>query len=135
MAGKNDEMKTVLGETSKIQGEMEVSHGISINGYFKGKLKSKGKILVGKNGRVEADVEAEEIVNAGFIDGEVYAKKKLIIHNEGEVDGSIKTSKLVLEKGGKINGRVDMGRNDKSRETQKIEGQKKEEEKIKKNNE
>ncbi len=119
MAGKNDEMKTVLGETSKIEGEMEVNHGISINGYFKGKLKSSGKILVGKNGRIDADVEAEEIINAGFVDGDIVAKKKLVIHSEGEVDGSIKTSKLVLEKGGKINGKINMGMKEKSKNENK----------------
>ena len=121
MASKNDEMKTVLGETSKIEGEMEVNHGISINGYFKGKLKSSGKILVGKNGRIDADVEAEEIINAGFVDGDIVAKKKLVIHSEGEVDGSIRTSKLVLEKGGKINGKINMGAEEKTESDQKPE--------------
>lgn len=109
MAKKNKLMETVLGETSSIKGDLEVAHGITIGGTFSGTLKSGGKVIIGKKGKIDADIEAEEVITAGFINGDIKAINKLVVHNKGKVEGNVKTSSLVLEKGGIINGSIDMG--------------------------
>ena len=121
MANEND-MGTVLGNTSEITGEMKVEKGISLNGYFNGKLKSGGKILIGKKGNIEADIEGQEIIIAGHVKGNIIAKSKVIIHSRGKVDGDVKTDSLILEDGGLINGKIDMGyKSEKKKSTDKKE--------------
>lgn len=106
-----EKMETVLGETSSIQGDLKVAHGITIAGNFKGTLKSGGKVIIGVKGDIEADIEAEEVITAGKVLGNVTAKRKLIVQRSGKIIGDVKTAKLILEEGGIINGSIDMGQN------------------------
>jgi len=109
MADNRETMETILGETSNIKGDLEVAHGIQIQGTFKGTLKSGGKVIIGEKGHVFANIEAEELISAGRIEGNVIARKRLLLNNTGAIIGDVKTAKLIMEEGALINGAIDMG--------------------------
>lgn len=104
-----DTMETVLGATSNIKGDLEVAHGIQIQGMFKGTLKSGGKVIIGEKGIVIANIDAEELISEGRIEGNVIARKRLQLSGKGAIIGDVRTQKLVMEEGTLINGSIDMG--------------------------
>jgi cytoskeletal protein CcmA (bactofilin family) len=59
-------------------------------------------LVIGEQGKVEADVRAGYIVINGEIKGAIRAEDKVEIHSRGRVLGSITTPKLVVEEGAYI---------------------------------
>ncbi|HDS02899.1 MAG TPA: polymer-forming cytoskeletal protein [Firmicutes bacterium] len=105
----HERMETFIGETCRIEGTLNVEHGITISGKFKGHIKAGGKVIVSSTGDIHADIDADEVVTAGKINGNVTAKKRAVIHGTGAITGKLKTGKLLLEEGGILNGDVNMG--------------------------
>ncbi|HPE29271.1 MAG TPA: polymer-forming cytoskeletal protein [Candidatus Mcinerneyibacteriales bacterium] len=105
----HERMETFIGDTCRIEGTLNVEHGITISGRFKGNIKAGGKVIVSSTGEIQADIEADELVTAGKITGNVTAKKRTVIHSTGSIIGKLKTDKLLLEEGGLLNGDINMG--------------------------
>jgi len=56
-------------------------------------------LVIGEQGKVEADVRAGYVVINGEIKGTIRAEDKVEIHSRGRVCGSIITPKLIVDEG------------------------------------
>jgi cytoskeletal protein CcmA (bactofilin family) len=90
---------TMIGEGTKLRGEFDLDGFLRIDGDFSGKINSKGKILIGLNGRVECEMMASEVQIGGMVKGNIIAKEKVEISSTGIVIGNIISSNLVIEEG------------------------------------
>ena len=86
-------------KNTKIDGELEFKGSFRIDGYFKGKINSESILIIGENGKVEADIEIGNIIINGETKGNIHAKEKVEIHASGRVFGNIISPKLSIEEG------------------------------------
>ena len=97
-------INSIIGEGTKFKGEFDLNGLLRIDGDFTGVIRTKGKVLIGKNGRAECTLHAGTVVVGGVIRGEIYSTEKVIILSTGLVLGAITTPRLIIEEGVIFNG-------------------------------
>ncbi len=81
------------------KGDLNFKGSFRVDGHFKGTIKSDSILIVGPNGKVEADVEIGHAIIDGQLKGSLHARSKVEIHSSGRVTGTIISPKLVIEEG------------------------------------
>jgi cytoskeletal protein CcmA (bactofilin family) len=82
-----------------------------IDGEAQGKIRfAQARVTVGPNGRVQADIEAREIMVQGTVRGNLKASERIHLGEASRVQGSLQTPRLGIEDGAKLRGKVDMTR-------------------------
>lgn len=81
--------ESLISKGVKVVGEVTCDEDISIEGEFEGKLKVNGRLHVGRNGRVSAEVKVNVISVEGKIKGNISAIEKVHIYPTGQVEGDI----------------------------------------------
>ncbi len=107
MAKQPEELivNSLIGEESEFVGEIKVKGLLRIDGYFKGKIITQGKILIGEKGIVDTDIRAAIVVVGGEVRGSIIATKKVTLLATSKVYGDIITKKIVAEEGVIFEGR------------------------------
>ena len=91
-------MNSIIGKGCKINGTIEVKEGtLRIDGEFEGTVTCPDTLIIGKEGRVKADVKVKNAVIGGSITGNIDAKDKIELQAGSKVEGDIKTSRLVID--------------------------------------
>jgi cytoskeletal protein CcmA (bactofilin family) len=101
--------KTILGPTLEIEGEIEGSEDLVIQGKVNGRIVSKKALTIDESGDVNATVTTEALAVSGRLNGNVEASDKVEIRREGTMIGDIKAPRVVIADGAKFKGRVEMG--------------------------
>lgn len=84
---------------TRFKGELSFKGSFRIDGHFQGTIISDSMLVIGEQGKVEADIQVGYIVINGESKGTIRAEDKVEIHSRGRVFGSIITPKLVVEEG------------------------------------
>jgi cytoskeletal protein CcmA (bactofilin family) len=84
---------------TEFKGELNFKGSFRIDGHFKGTINSDSMLVIGEQGKVEADVKVGYLVISGEIKGTIRAKDKVEVQNCGRVIGTIITPKLAVEEG------------------------------------
>jgi cytoskeletal protein CcmA (bactofilin family) len=92
-------VNSIIGEGTTLRGDFELNGLLRIDGIFYGKVKTNGKVLVGKNGIAECNIVAGTVVIGGKVKGEVIATERITLLSTGELIGDIVTPRLVIEEG------------------------------------
>ena len=102
---------TSIGSGLKIRGELSGTSDLYIDGEAQGKITlPDSKVTVGANGRVQADIEAREIVIEGTIQGNLKARETVHLGASSKVEGSIVTPRIGIDDGARLRGKVEMVR-------------------------
>jgi cytoskeletal protein CcmA (bactofilin family) len=88
-----------LDKETEIKGELNFKGSFRIDGNFKGNINSDSTLIIGENGKLEADLNVGHVIINGEIKGNIQAKEKVIINSSGRVIGTITTPILVVEEG------------------------------------
>jgi cytoskeletal protein CcmA (bactofilin family) len=97
-------INSIIGEGTRFKGEFDLNGLLRIDGDFTGTIRTKGKVLVGKNGRAECTLHAGTVVIGGVVRGEIFSSEKVIILSTGLMLGNITTPRLIVEEGVILNG-------------------------------
>jgi cytoskeletal protein CcmA (bactofilin family) len=92
-------MTGFLDKDTHIEGDLSFKGSFRIDGSFKGTIDSESTLIVGENGKIEAEIKVGYIVVNGEIKGNIQAKEKVEINSTGRVIGSVTAPKLVVEEG------------------------------------
>ncbi len=92
-------VETIMGNGTKIIGDLETKGSVRVEGEITGKIKAKGDVFVGKAGNIQTEIEARKVVIAGKVEANIVAHKKLEILETGILKGDIKTDKLIIKEG------------------------------------
>ncbi len=84
---------------TEFKGDLTFKGAFRIDGYFKGTINSDSMLIIGEQGKVEADVKVGYVVISGEIKGTIRATNKVEVHNRGRVIGTVITPKLAVEEG------------------------------------
>ena len=105
---ESEKVETVFSETTSFDGTLKFSTSIKIEGNFKGKIISKGYLMIGENAKVRANIKAHSIVIAGEVRGNVEADDRLEMLPTGKLYGNIRTKKLKMADGVVFEGTCEM---------------------------
>ena len=98
---------SVLGESISIQGTMRGNEDLTIEGDFAGEIHlGEATVVVGREARVDADVEAGRAIIMGRVNGSVTAKHLVQLTKTGTISGEIRTPRLDIEDGAMYQGSV-----------------------------
>jgi len=99
---------SLLSKEVKIEGDIQGSENLQVEGKFKGSIKLTGDIFVGPTGVIEADVEADNVVIQGQLNGNVTARKQLQIQSTGKLVGDCSAQSIDIKEGALFEGRSKM---------------------------
>lgn len=99
----------VIGKGTVLEGNIETSGNIRIEGKIIGNLKSKSKVALGHSSVVDGNVSAQNADVEGTVKGKVEIADMLVLKSTAVVHGDISTGKLVVEPGAVFNGTCKMG--------------------------
>ena len=101
-------LDTYIGEQTLFEGSLTSKDDLCIYGSVRGRIESAGRVVIGQSGEVEADIVADDVVVNGKVVGDVTAKGILEMSSTGIIQGDVKTSRLIMEDGGKFEGHCEM---------------------------
>ncbi len=111
--------QATIGRSLVIKGEISGSEPLYIDGQVEGKINfSEGRITIGRNGHVAANIIAKELVIMGTVNGNVECSDRLEIRGEGSVTGDVVTRRISVENGAVMKGSVEVRAGAKSKEDQ-----------------
>lgn len=93
----NHYINSIVGEGTFVTGTIVSNELLRIDGSFRGPIQSTGKVLIGKDGRVESFITAETVVVGGIVKGNIKATDRIVILTNGVVIGNIKAPRLIIE--------------------------------------
>ena len=94
-----------------IKGEITGREDLFIDGEVHGKIHlDEGRVTIGPNGRVTADVEANEIVVRGRVKGNLHGRERVQIRQTGHAVGDVITQRILVEDGAELHGHVEITR-------------------------
>lgn len=93
----------------KIKGDIHGREDLFIDGTLQGKIHiTDGTVTVGPNGRVNAEIEAREIIVRGEVTGTLKAQERVQIWSSGRAIGDVQTRRIAIEDGAVLRGRVEI---------------------------
>ena len=92
-------LDTIIGSKTVFEGVLLSNESVCVEGTVKGKIESKGNIVVRTGGMVKADIIAENAIIGGQVHGNIKVKKKLEISSSGKVKGDIEAATLIIGEG------------------------------------
>ena len=110
------DVKTLIGEGCKVEGNFYINTYTRIDGTIKGDLTGDSGIVIGVKGKIEGNVVATEVVNYGEIKGNVEAQR-LELKRGSALNGDVVVNQLLTELGSSLNGRCSMVETERSEHT------------------
>lgn len=101
---KLNEISTIIGEETTVEGTLNVQSSIRIEGKVYGEIKCSGDVTVGKDGYVENSITARNLFIAGKVKGNVNVENKIHIYDTGKLDGKAEMSVIVIDENGYFHG-------------------------------
>ena len=100
---------TLISASVSLEGSIEAEGTLIVEGSVRGTIKCTSLEILEK-GRVEANIECENVTVAGEFEGEMICNRKLSILRTGKVLGGITYSALSIESGGLLDGTLSRGK-------------------------
>jgi cytoskeletal protein CcmA (bactofilin family) len=100
---------SLIGTGTTITGDIESSGDIRIDGVLKGNIRGGARILIGKDGVVEGDIEGLSADIMGKVQGRIVVKELLNLRGSAFIKGDIRAGKLQIEPTVVFNGQCQMG--------------------------
>jgi cytoskeletal protein CcmA (bactofilin family) len=100
-----------IGSGLKIRGELSGNADLFVDGELQGKITlADSRVTVGNSGRVQADIEARDIVIEGSVQGNLKAHESVHLGSTSRVQGSVLTPRIGIDDGARLRGKVEMVR-------------------------
>ena len=103
-----DELFSVVSRDICIEGELEGSENLVIEGRVKGRIQSQGNVTVTASGNVEAAIVARNITIQGRVNGNIEAREAVEIQQQGILIGDCRARSIQIREGARFEGRSDI---------------------------
>ena len=100
---------SVIGPGMEIVGDIKCDGTVRVEGKVKGSIKATKSVVVGTGGRVSGDIETQDVVVAGTVEGTVVGASRVELQETCKVQGDIRSRRVKLDEGGRVEGRLHMG--------------------------
>jgi cytoskeletal protein CcmA (bactofilin family) len=99
--------------TTQIKGDIETGSDIRIDGELHGNLTTKGRLIIGEQGKVYGDVRCQTAEIEGVLKGKIFNESLLALKSTAVFEGEIETAQLQIEAGAKFSGSCKMNQTNK----------------------
>jgi cytoskeletal protein CcmA (bactofilin family) len=101
--------QATIGRTVVIKGEVSGSESLYVDGRIEGSVTFKDhRVTVGRNGVVQANISAREVVIMGKVTGNVECSDRVDIRSEGTLTGDVISARISVEDGALLRGSVQL---------------------------
>ena len=99
--------QATIGRSLVIKGEVSGSESLYIDGRIEGKISlPDNRVTIGRNGSVQANIIAREVVIMGKVAGNIECSDRVDIRSEGSVTGDVSTVRISVEDGAILKGGI-----------------------------
>ena len=106
---KEGTLSGFVGSGTVLTGEATFKAMMRVDGHVTGRVSSSsGTLIVGTNGKVDANIEVAVAMIHGTINGDIIATQRLELGRAAKVTGNIQTPSLVIEQGAVFEGSCKM---------------------------
>lgn len=106
---KEGNLSGFVGGGTVMTGEANFKAMMRVDGHLSGRVSStSGTLIVGANGKVDANIEVAVAVIHGTINGDIIATQRLELGRAAKVNGNIQTPSLIIEQGAVFEGSCKM---------------------------
>jgi len=99
---------SLINKDTVIEGKITANQDVRIDGELKGEIESDHKLIIGESGVIDAHVKAKEARIYGELDGEIELEDTIHVNKNAVVNAEITASKIVIEGGAKISGKLNI---------------------------
>lgn len=99
---------TLLGAGSVLQGDLEFTGGLRVDGHIKGHVSAQdsnnGTLVLSESGIIEGDINVPHVVINGTVKGNISSTGHVELQNAAKVSGDIHYKAVEMELGAVLNG-------------------------------
>ena len=99
----------IINEGTLIKGDITANGDIRIDGELVGNIEAKGRLVIGPKGKVEGEINCNNIEVSGYIKGKVTVLELLTMKATARIYGELIAGKLSVEPGSLFTGSCKMG--------------------------
>jgi cytoskeletal protein CcmA (bactofilin family) len=100
-----------LGSSLHVKGDITGTEDLLIDGSVQGLIQlDERKLTVGTTAKVNADINARDVVVYGYVKGNVRATGRIEIKKDGSVIGNLTTAQIMIEDGADFKGSIEIDR-------------------------
>src|SRR4051812_21813541 len=104
------QIDTLIGRSARIQGDVEFSGGLHIDGQVCGNVRvlsgNAGSVSVSEHGMIEGSLEAPQVVLNGTVNGDIIAAERVVLGAKACVRGNVCYGVIEMALGAEITGRL-----------------------------
>lgn len=98
-----------IGKTVVIRGELKGSEDLIIDGHVEGTISlAEGRLTIGPDANVAADLTAKEVLILGHVKGNIVATGRVELRAGSNVEGDVRALRLAVEDNAIFRGKVDL---------------------------
>lgn len=106
---KEGNLSGFVGSGTVVTGEANFKAMMRVDGHLSGRINSSsGTLIVGANGKVDANIEVAVAVVHGTVNGDIIATQRLELGRASKLNGNIQTPSLMIEPGALFEGTCKM---------------------------
>src|SRR4029079_18554000 len=106
---KEGNLSGFVGSGTVVTGEANFKAMMRVDGRLSGRLTStSGPLIVGANGKVDANIEVAVAVVHGTVNGDIIATQRLELGRAAKLNGNIQTASLMIDPGAIFEGTCKM---------------------------
>lgn len=99
----------LIGAGTSIEGDIQATSDIRIDGTLKGTINTKGKLVVGPSGNIEGEINCQQADISGNVRGKIVVAELLALKATAKLSGEITVGKLAIDPGADFSGTCSMG--------------------------
>lgn len=96
---------TIIGKDAQLRGNVQLTGTVRVDGLLAGDSVHAEQLIVGVDGRIQANVCCQAMEIAGTACGDLLVSERLTILSSGRVYGDIRCGQFIVEDGGVFEGR------------------------------
>ncbi len=100
----------LISQATNVTGDISTDSDIRIDGILVGNLTTKGRLIVGPNGKIEGDVSSKAAEIEGTIIGKINVSELLALKATSNFQGNVTTNQLLIEPGANFSGNCVMNK-------------------------
>ena len=99
---------TIIGQGAVFDGNLTAPETIRVDGSIEGDCTCNENLILGAEGHIKGNINAQNIIISGTVEGDVTASGKLEILSTGRLIGNITARSLVIDEDAFFDGRCTM---------------------------
>ena len=107
---KNANVGTLIGPKTRINGDVEFTGGLHLDGYINGNVTGDSKegtfVSVSQQGSIEGSVVAPNVILNGIVKGDIEASDRVELGSNARVMGNVRYTTIETAVGAQINGKL-----------------------------